>query len=434
MKLKKFFDNDFKQFSVYDTYRSIPNIVDGFKPSMRKVIHGMVKRGENAGEIKVAQAGAYVASVTDYHHGEASLESTIVGLAQDYPGSNNMNLLVPEGQFGSRLTPDAASSRYIFTYLSNNFRKLFKKDDDIILEYLDSDGMSIEPKYFFPILPTVLVNGTKGMGTGFATNIMSYNPEDLRKNILSILKAKKPKEILPWYRGFNGTITKENGQTTIEGKYEIINTTTIKITELPIGTYVDKYNEHLIGLVDKGIIKDYDDNSTADAFEFIIRVPRTTTGLTHDRIMTLFKLISRDTENLTLWNQDGRIQVYESVQDIIDNFVIFRLEKYEERRTKKISILESDLAWLNEKLRFVLFYLDNHDKFAKKSKHDLVAMLEKEKFNDIDRLLSQRIWSLTKDEIDKLKNEIKDVKALIKELKGTTNVEMYIKELEELKV
>lgn len=435
MKLKTFFNEELKLFSTYDTYRSIPSLVDGFKPSQRKVIYGVIKRGEGLGEIKVSQLANSVSEKTDYHHGELSLESTIVGLAQKYSGANNINLLEPEGQFGSRLSPINAATRYIFTMLSKNFRNIFKKDDDIILESLYSDDQQIEPKFYYPILPMVLINGAEGIGTGFATSILNYNPKELKSRVLDILNGKNSKkELLPWYNGFTGNIFRnDNSQVVIEGKYEITNTTTIKITELPIGMYQDKYKKHLIKLQDRGFIKDFDDNSNDDKWEFIIDVPRSTTKLTHDELMVMFKLISRSTENYTLWNENGNIKVYKDVKEIVEDFVAFRLLKYEERRIKLIECYKENLIWLKEKYTFIVFYLRNHMKFAKKNKKELFALLEKENFKQIDRLLKLPIYTLTRDEIEKLKTQISDVKQKIKDLKGTNNKEMYIKELKELK-
>jgi DNA topoisomerase-2 len=229
MRIKQFFDEEFKLFSVYDNIRSIPK-ADGFKPSQRKVIYGMLKRGENADEIRVETAANHISAVSDYHHGASSLIGTIAKMAQNFAGSNNVNLLMPNGQFGSRLDPAPGAGRYIYTELSKSFRQLFKKEDDVILEAQYSDEMQIEPKHYLPILPILLINGASGTGTGYATNILSYDPEDLKNNILAVLNGKKPKEVLPFYRGFKGKVYRNEKQTVIEGSYTLVNTTTIRIT------------------------------------------------------------------------------------------------------------------------------------------------------------------------------------------------------------
>lgn len=235
LPIAKFMNSAFKEFSLYDNVRSIPSITDGFKNSQRKAIYGMLLRGENSSELQIERLAAQIAAATDYHHGTGSMEGTLVGLANDFAGSNNMNLLVPSGQFGSRLSKDAASGRYIFTKMHDNFRKMFKKEDDLILEHHFVNGEKIEPKQFIPLLPMVLINGAQGTGTGHACVILNYHPNDVKNVVLSILNGKKYDPIIPWFRGFNGTVERNNLQTVITGKLEVINTTTIKITELPIG-------------------------------------------------------------------------------------------------------------------------------------------------------------------------------------------------------
>lgn len=434
MKLKTFFDDEFRLYSIADCVRSIPSVIDGFKPSQRKCIYGMIKRGENAGEIKIAQASGYISQVSDYHHGENSLNETLVGLAQDYTGSNNLNYLKPNGQFGSRLSSEASAPRYIFTEFTDAFRKIFKKEDDIILNYLESDGQQVEPDYYIPIIPNILINGARGMGTGYATRILKYNPKDLRDNITSILKRQQPEQLLPWYRGFKGTITSDESQIINTGCYEIVNTTTMRITELPIGVYLDDYKKQLFKLQDNGLIKDFENNSTETSFDFLLTVPRTTTQLSHEEIITKFKLVSRDTQNLTAWTETGHIKVFEDVQEIIEHFVEFRLGKYEERRKKLIELLTIDLDWMVEKRRFIEFYLNHSKEIANKSKKELEQLLIDNQFVNILKLLDIRIYNLTKDDISKLETQIEKTTKDIEVLNKTNCVKMYLKELESLDV
>ena len=99
-----------------------------------------------------------------------SLQGAIVNMAQDFVGSgNNINLLLPNGQFGTRLQggKDSASPRYIFTELNPITRKIFINEDDDVLNYLDDDGLKIEPDFYVPIIPIVLINDIQGIGTGF---------------------------------------------------------------------------------------------------------------------------------------------------------------------------------------------------------------------------------------------------------------------------
>ena len=213
----EFIYNDLIHFSKYDNDRSIPNLCDGLKISLRKILYSAFKKNLKS-EIKVAQFSGYVSEHSGYHHGEASLNGAIIGLAQDFVGTNNINLLMPNGQFGTRLQggKDSASERYIYTRLNRITRQLFKKEDELVLHYLDDDGLSVEPIYYVPIIPMILVNGALGIGTGFATNIPCYNP----KQLITIIKKKikddpngmqyEDNYLVPYYKGFKGTITKVN--------------------------------------------------------------------------------------------------------------------------------------------------------------------------------------------------------------------------------
>ena len=432
-----FFNTAFKEFSLYDNLRSIPYLTDGLKPSQRKAIYGTQLRGENAGLLSVERLSAAIAASTDYHHGIGSMQSTIVGLANDYAGSNNMNIFIPEGQFGSRLTAEAAAPRYIETKLSPFFRALFPKADDGILVHNETDGEKIEPKTYLPILPLSLINGAQGTGTGHACVIMAYNPKEIAAACLTVLAGKKLKAgaLTPWYNGFSGLVQRnpETGQVVITGKLQVVNSTTIKITELPIGVYLDQYKSHLNKMEDAEVIKDWEDRSTEDGFDFTVTVPRSLTALSEEELYKKFKLISRDTENLTLWGIDGRLKRFDSVEAIIEEFIPWRLSQYEVRRQKLIADATESIRWMSEKLRFILFYLAHVNDFKGKKKEDLIKMLIDNDFIDYDRLLSMPMWNLTKDKIDELKNQIADEKKYLATLEGDTAQAMYTRELKEFK-
>jgi DNA topoisomerase II len=431
--IARFMNSAFKEFSLYDNVRSIPSITDGFKNSQRKAVYGMLIRGENASELQIERLAAQIAAATDYHHGTGSMEGTLVGLANDFTGSNNMNLLVPAGQFGSRLSKESASGRYIFTSMHKNFRKLFKKEDDLILEHHMSNGEKIEPIQFVPILPMPLINGAQGTGTGHACVILNYNPEDIKQAVLDTIAGKKIKPMIPWYRGFTGTIQRNEAQTVITGKLEVVNTTTIKITELPVGVFLDSYKATLDKLIDNGFIKDYEDSSTEAGFDFVVNCPRSTTMLDEAVLLQKFKLISRDTENFTLWNTDGVLHKYSGPEEIIEEFVEWRLGKYEVRRQKLISITKDEVSWLSEKIRFINFYLANHEKFRNVPKKELIELLLANKFDRYQELLSMPIWNLTREKIEELEKELADKNAYLVTLEADTAQKMYARELKDFK-
>jgi len=429
--IKDLFSTDVRSFSIYDCQRSLPSGIDGMKPAMRKIVFGMLKKFPTQ-EIKVSLAAAGIQEISAYHHG--SLEGTVVNMAQSFPGSNNVPYLEDIGQFGSRISPAASASRYIFTKLSDSFRKIFLKDDDNILNYLEDDGMSIEPEYYLPIIPTVLLNGSDGMGTGFACHILSYNPLDLIAACEEVIKKGKLKEDLtPWYRGFTGTVEKNLQQTVFTGVYSIQNTTTMVISELPIGSFTQKYREVLNDLEDKGLVKSYVDNSSEEKTEFVVTCPRETLRKPHDELLKAFKLVSRDTENFTVWNESGRLRKFDSAKQLVEWFVQFRLNKYEDRRLKLIEESETRLGMLNERAKFIQFYLDNSEWFSKAKKDVIIARLTDLGFTRIDDLMSIRVYNLTGDQIEDLKRKIDVEQENLDRLNETTAKEMYLKDLSDAK-
>jgi len=431
--LSDFINSALKLFSQADNNRSIPNI-DGLKPAQRKAIYGTLLRGENAGTLQVERLSAFIAERTNYHHGVGSMISTIAGMAANlYPGSNNMNLFVPEGQFGSRLTKEPGAGRYIESALSPSFRMLFKKEDDAILEHYENDGEKIEPKFYLPILPVSLINGANGTGTGHACEIKSYHPLEVRDACLKVLEGKKLKRnsMVPWFRGYHGSVTRnpETGQVITKGVLEVVNTTTIRITELPVGVFLDQYKETLSKLEEAGFISDWDDSSTEDSFDFLVKVPRAVTALSEDELYQKFKLIGRDTENFTIWNSEGKLQRFECSEDLIEMFVNWRVKFYEVRRQRQISDINELIRYQSEVIRFIRFYLANTKVFKDTGKKELIELLLKNNFNDYDRLLSMSIWNLTRDKIAELEAKLEDYKKQLEVLMNDTADNMYKREL-----
>lgn len=430
MKISKFINEELKLFSIYDTERSIPNLVDGLKISQRKIIHGLISRGESKPDIKVSQLSEFTSQVTHYEHGADSLCGAIVGLAQNHVGSNNFNLLEPEGQFGSILTNSSAAPRYIFTRLSDNFRNVFKKEDDILLNYIDYDGEEIEPKFYYPIIPMSLVNGSVGIGTGYASKILNYSISDIVTQIKNRLNNKAVSDLIPSYFKFKGTIVREGNGTIITGVYKKIDSVTLHITELPVGTDLTKYLIHLNKLIDSGVIKDYDDGSTEAGFDITIRASRDTLKFNDIKLKKTFKLESFITENLTLWDQHSNIKVFKSTSEMIEYFVDFRLNKYNERKQLRLVELDVLLKWQQERIKFMKYYIVNSSKLAKLSKKELLYDLQGQGFVHIEKLLNLKIYNLTKESIVDLMNKVKETKKLLLELKGKSVKELYLTDLE----
>jgi DNA topoisomerase-2 len=425
----KFFNTQYRQYSNYDNERSIANLVDGLKTAQRKVLYTCTEKNINS-EYKVAQLGSLVANFTQYHHGEQNLSNVITNLAQSFVGTNNQNYLTPLGQFGSRLSPIPASPRYIFTHLSKNFREFFKKDDDIILEYLYEDEDQIEPKFFIPILPGILLNSSQGIGTGFASFILARNPIEVSNYIKAKLnKIPVSAKFLPYFKNFKGSISYlEETKYQIQGVFVRVSTTQIKITELPVGMYLDDIKKRLNSLIDSGYIKDYDDNSTEESFDVDVYFQRGNLANIDDvDLLDKLKLSTTLTENLTCWLDNGKLKKFNNVTEIIDYFVEFRLTKYSQRIDKLIEISDRNIKLLSEKIRFINFYLDNVDKFKNSGKKDLDIVLKNESFES--SMLDLKMYNLTLDKITELNDALKKlVKQRVKLLK-TKNIDLYLSEL-----
>ena len=467
---EEFIDNDMIHFSKYDNERSIPNYCDGQKISLRKILFAAFKK-KLSSEIKVAQFSGYVSEHSGYHHGEASLNGAIVGLAQNFVGSNNINLFVPQGQFGTRLLggKDAASERYIFTYLNPITRKIFPEVDDHILEYVEDDGYVIEPIYYVPIIPMILVNGTKGIGTGFSTDIMCYNP----LQIIEFLEGKLNKVgniekllIEPYYQGFKGKIypcDDTRKKYIIKGCYEILGNDKIRITELPVGTWTQDYKEFLESILDtktqaKGkigksneeYIKDFNDMSTDLNVDFEITFyPGILSKLLlekHDYniegIEKYLKLYSiHCTTNMHLFNEKEQLRKFDNVYEIIDSYYDVRYEYYIKRKAYIITKLENELKVLTNKSRFIQYNLDDKIDLRKKSKQEISKIMNELKFDfgengdgDYNYLVKLPMDSVCKENVEKLMNEYENKNTELETIKACSIEQMWLKELEELKI
>mmetsp|Transcript_3606 Transcript_3606/g.5489 ORF Transcript_3606/g.5489 Transcript_3606/m.5489 type:complete len:1381 (+) Transcript_3606:89-4231(+) len=409
-----FINKELVLFSMADNIRSIPCLVDGLKPSQRKILFACFKRKLKQ-EIKVAQLAGYVSEHAAYHHGEMSLVSTIVNMAQDFCGSNNLNLLTPAGQFGTRIMggKDSASARYIFTKLEPVARLLFHPDDDAVLEYLDDDGQSIEPKYYIPVIPLVLCNGVDGIGTGHSSSIPNYDP----RQIINELKAMITRRgldldleddrldanddghsiLYPNYRGFRGTINPRvgtQGGFICTGLYERIDDETIQISELPPKKWTQDYRQFLeAGVVgsekEAAWIKDWTDNGTETSIQFTVKVtdPKILDNAEKSEggLAKLFKLTtSISVTNYNLFDAYGVITKYNSPYEIMDAFYKIRIEFYQKRKANMLNILNNDVKILNNKVNFVLAVVESRLHVNNRKKQDIIHDLQAMGFDAID--------------------------------------------------
>ncbi len=462
-----FIDKRLIEFSNSDNIRSIPSMVDGLKPSQRKILWAAFKKPLLNKEIKVAQFQGYVSEQADYHHGETSLNEAIVTMAHDYVGSNNMNLLLPNGQFGTRLGggkdlkagKDAASARYIFTQLNYVVPTLYKKEDNPLLEYNQSDEHKpIEPLYYVPVLPTILMNGTDGIGTGYSTQLPCYDPQQVHDYIkCKLTDTQYEEEILPYYRGFKGSITHESDNAYVShGIYKPAGKDKLLITELPVGKGAlsfKQYKEFILSkMVDNeakkgGFLTDEETFMTDKGFKMTITFKKDTLpGMLQDpaALEKELKLCNTiNTGNIHLYNDQGYIKKYSNAEEIMDTFYSIRLTKYSERKEHMLEEYDEELTLVSTKAQFIEDIMDEtvvmfekvKNKMVNRSRDNVIKQLEDLDYpthqQGYDFLLNMRIDSFTNEMLNKLRKQIDALEEKIKSLKNTTVNQMWIQDLEE---
>ena len=458
-----FVDKEMKHFSKYDCDRSIPNVIDGWKISTRKILYSCFKRNLT-NEIKVAQLAGYVSEHSGYHHGEMSLIKSIIGMAQEFVGSNNANVLMPNGQFGTRLMggKDHASERYIFTALNPLTKFIFRDEDKAILNYNDDDGLKVEPEYYLPIIPFALVNGGKGIGTGFSYEGTSYNIADIIKYMENKINGKQTNiELHPYYENFNGTVIKNYGKQNkylIKGKYKVISADTIKITELPIGTWTTDYNEFLEYLMsDKTktgkkktpVIKKKQDMCTDVDIDFTLKfypgvLPNLLSKKYDEHINMLEKTlnltVTKSLTNMNLFTEKNRLKKYENVYEIINDYYKVRFLGYNKRKKYMLDLMEYQVKLLTNKAKFILEQCEDKIDLRRKKKDAVIALLKARNYDVMDGdeeykyLRGMRIEQVEEENVAKLLKEKDEKMKEFEILKNTKLKDMWKSELKELKI
>jgi DNA topoisomerase-2 len=469
---QEFVKEEMIHFSKYDCERSIPNGIDGLKTSLRKVLFTCLKRRITEG-IKVAQLSGSISELTCYHHGEQSLNGAIVGMAQDFVGSNNINLLEPAGQFGTRLQggDDSASERYIFTRLMKLTRLIFPEADDCVLDYLNDDGTSVEPIHYVPIIPMILVNGSKGIGTGFSTDIMCYNPLHIIEYLTAAI-AGKPTEgmvISPYYEGFKGEITSiSETKYLIRGKYEVLNDKQVRVTELPVGTWTDDYKQYIEELIEGenstkkssastpenkkkkpvSMVKDYTDMSTDTVVDITITF---TPGIIKEllakegdhgcngleKVLKLYT--TKSNTNMHAFDENEKLVKYNTINELIEQYLKVRLAFYVKRKAYQVEALKKEAMVLSNKARFITAILEDTLDLRRKKTAVVSVLLKEHKYDIIDEdvdfkyLVRMPMDSVTEENVERIIKEKERKISELETLQGTTEPQLWLNELDVLK-
>ena len=455
MDMTDFVNNELIKFSINDCKRSIPNGIDGLKESQRKIIYAVKKRNlkYSGKSLKVQQLGGYVAEHTNYHHGEGNLYDTIVKLANEFPGTNNIPLLYRDGMFGTRLEggKDAASPRYIFTKMEPLTPLIYRDEDDVLLEKVIDDGDEVEPKFYVPILPMILINGcTAGIGTGWSCNVPCYNPLDMidainiwldndgevlikeGKTVVSLFP-----EFTPWYRGFKGDIKKDTKNTFIttgnlekgKGKKD-----TCIINELPIGKWTNKFKEDCEDFIENKKLKSIKNYSTPTNVHFVVK--ESTNGFKCN--IKNLKLTSKlYTSNIVLFDDNDKLNKMKDVDQVIDKYCIVRYKYYKKRKINILKNIEKELKHLGNKERFISEVISKKLKIMNIEEQVIISEMEKNKYdkenNTYDYLLRLQVRTFTAEKVKSLKQDILNLQNKHKLISNTTEKNMWKNELKEFK-
>jgi DNA topoisomerase II len=323
---------------------------------------------------------------------------------------------------------------------------LFNKQDEPLYTQQFDEGMPIEPEYYIPVLPMVLVNGCQGIGTGWSTKVQSYNPYDIIENINRYINGTEMVEMTPFYRGFEGKIEKKDQNSYIsKGIYEVKDNKLI-ITELPVGVWTDKYKEFLESIcIDtktkskKQIIRYYNSYCTDTKINFELCMDKDFLHkMNKDKIEQTFHLTSAiNTTNMVLYNSQNVITKYDNVLDIIKDFCDVRKQFYNTRKHHIIDGLNKDISLLDVKIKFIYEFIEGIITIIKVKKDDIIKQLQSKDYPEIDGnydyLLKMPIYNLSDEKIEDFESKMKLLKTELELIKSNTECDLWRTDIGEIK-
>lgn len=438
--VQDFFDTDYRAYAMYTIEsRALPSVVDGFKPAQRKIAFAANKLWKSGNEkpMKVFQLGGQAAALSFFHHG--SLDQTIITMTQDF--KNSLPIFQGIGQFGSLRAPEAGAPRYVGVRFNDNFRRLYKDFDLVTAQY--EEGEEIEPRFFLPIIPTVLLNGGSGIAVGFASNILNRHPLDLLDACVDYLEKGTVTSVLkPWIKGFYGEVSQvpdTGGRSwAFHGVCSVKNTSVVEVTEIPPSFTYEKYEAVLDGLVEKGILRSYEDLS-ADRARYVLRFPRIKLAdlVDREKLHDTLRMRETETENLTMLDEHGKLKVFGSAQEVVRHFVDFRLGYYEKRKAHLLQEVEHELLVLDGKARFVQAVIDGKITLASTPKKEVVAQAVAAGVPPVEKshdyVLSMPIYALTAEKHKEFLRKLKETRAEKARVEKTTPRAFFLTDLAELR-
>ena len=417
--ISSFIDEELKRFSLYVCYhRAIPNMIDGFKPAQRKAFHVLRSKKDF---IKVQSVAGRMISEANYNHGDSSASETISRMAQDFTGSNNIAPFIGKGAFGSKFIKEASAPRYIYVKPNPNFHELY---NDFDLCEPDHDPESPEPRFFLPVIPTILLNGVNGIAVGFATRILPYHILDVCMNVRKVLNGEPQEIMAPWFSGYSGGIEwdYDKDRPVQMGSYRLVNTTTVKVEEVPTSFDREQYHKLLVGLEDRGLIRTFEDRSKTH-WDIDVRLPRK--SKVFDDPHSHLGLVSPLNENITVIDQNGGLRVFETPHDLIEEFVAYRLKVYAKRIEHRLDEIREEADLVKAKIRFVAVMASVD--FRRTTRAGIVKRLRKAEFRNghIEACMKMAATNLNTDYVRAKKVRLEQLKSEYQYYKRVTPAELY---------
>ncbi|QPX63908.1 putative DNA topoisomerase II medium subunit [Campylobacter phage F358] len=434
MDINTLFNDNLCQYASYDNIRSIASLIDGFKNSGRKIVYFSK---DLANYKKVSTLKSEIASKSQYLHNEDILPDIITNFARDFDcGPVTLPLFKPLSAIGCRTSPTSAQPRYSSIKKSDYYDLLFNKDDEEILDHQYFEGQKIEPKFLLPTLPLILLINNNGMGVGFAQNIMQRSAEDVKQAIKDILDNKQPKPLVPYFKGYKGTVellNTEHGkkQWKFKGVYEKIDTYNLKITETTPYATNESMLIHFNSLKEKKIIKDYKDYSLGDNFEYVINVSGDFWN--NQNIHKLLGIETTDTENFTCADRNNFIKTYKDEIEILKEYIDVKLEYIQKRKQHKLSKYSDQIELINNKIKFIQAVLDKKVIFERKKKEDIIKQINNIGIVDnIDTLINMPLYSLSEESINSLNEQLSGLQQSFNELSQKHVKDIWLDDINKL--
>lgn len=447
LSVSMFVNGEHKEYSVINSIRQIPSVVDGLKPSQRKILFSAIEYGK---EELVDRLGMHSASRTAYKSGGDNLSGAIINMARAFPGTNNIPYFDRDGQFGSVVSKEASSPRYISVKVSKLIELIFKPEDNGILSYHYLGDEQMEPKFYLPVLPMALINGVSAIGTGYSSDIPNHSIKSVIGALKSLLRGEEPTPLIPYCEGFKGASRyDEDGRACYEGVYSLINATTVNISEMPPGIFSKTYETKvLLPLYKDGTITNIsNDTNEINGWNITLQFKRGVLSTMNDtQIRAMLKLNTTKSPTLVAWDENGFIRPYSSVEEILVEFFNYRLARYEDRRVRLIEDIRAKMAGLDKQRMFVGYisktdlnkdfsvlksdFLENYKLYHIRDTISMYCGSLEMTGEDVDRLFKMSLSSITKDSRERLSNRLDGLLKQMLELEKLTDIDLYQADIE----